>query len=169
MDMPRGSDLQGVVVLRPVIDADLDEHFRQQADPESARMAAVAARDRPEFDRKWAELRADPATTLRTITLDDEVTGHLVGWEQSPGHHAIGYRIGRRYWGRGIATEALRQFLELVPHRPLWADVAAHNTGSVRVLEKCGFTQVGTEAVDDDLVGPIVMLRFEFAEADSAV
>jgi RimJ/RimL family protein N-acetyltransferase len=47
--------------------------------------------------------------------------------------------------GRGIATAALRQFVTDVDDRPLYAHAAKHNTGSVRVLEKCGFI-----AGDDD-------------------
>ena len=38
-----------------------------------------------------------------------------------------------------MATQALTLFLGEVADRPLYAQVAAHNVGSVRVLEKCGF------------------------------
>ncbi len=39
----------------------------------------------------------------------------------------------------GIATGALRQFVEGETVRPLYAYVAKHNIASQRVLEKCGF------------------------------
>ena len=35
--------------------------------------------------------------------------------------------------------DALRLFVSGVPVRPLHAHVAAHNAGSIRVLQKCGF------------------------------
>jgi RimJ/RimL family protein N-acetyltransferase len=157
--MPQGSD-RPVVALREVVDADLDELFHQQADPVSARMAAFPSRDRESFDAKWEQIRADPNVTLRTITADAQVAGHAVAWEETSGRHVIGYWIGRDHWGRGIATEALLQLLQLVPHRPLYADVAAHNTGSIRVLEKCGFARISSEPQHDDVFGEIVMMLF---------
>ncbi len=51
----------------------------------------------------------------------------------------VSYWLGRRFWGQGIATEALLQLLTVVVARPLTAHVAHDNVGSLRVLEKCGF------------------------------
>ena len=61
------------------------------------------------------------------------------------GQREVGYWIGKEYWGQGIATRALSEFLEQVPLRPLRAVVAKHNRGSLRVLEKCGFRIVGED------------------------
>jgi RimJ/RimL family protein N-acetyltransferase len=59
----------------------------------------------------------------------------------------VGYWLGEDYWGRGIASEALRQFctwtfdnFEL--HR-LYAGVFSSNPASCRVLEKAGFSLEG--------------------------
>ena len=57
----------------------------------------------------------------------------------------MGYWIGREYWGRGVATAALRSLLEVIPERPLHPLVAAGNAGSIRVLEKCGFVRDGED------------------------
>ncbi len=38
-----------------------------------------------------------------------------------------------------MATRALTLFLSDMPARPVYAHVAAHNAGSARVLQKCGF------------------------------
>ena len=51
----------------------------------------------------------------------------------------VGYWIGKSYWGKGIATKALSEFLGLIKSRPLFAHAAKHNLASVKVLEKCGF------------------------------
>jgi RimJ/RimL family protein N-acetyltransferase len=56
-----------------------------------------------------------------------------------PGEREVTYWIDRAYWGRGIATAALRDLLAVVPERPLYARAASDNAGSRRVLEKCGF------------------------------
>ena len=55
----------------------------------------------------------------------------------------ITYWLGRDYWGKGIATQALALFLGEVDTRPIHARVAKDNIGSKRVLEKCGFEVVG--------------------------
>lgn len=61
---------------------------------------------------------------------------------------AVGYWIGREFWGRGIASAALGQFLRAEVARPLNARVAKHNTASIRVLRKAGFVLVGEDAFD---------------------
>ena len=55
----------------------------------------------------------------------------------------------RALWGRGIASEALAEFLHLEQSRPLYAGVAPHNIASIRVLQKCGFTFC-TSAIDEE-------------------
>lgn len=49
------------------------------------------------------------------------------------------------HWGKGIATRALAAFLDLETRRPLEARVAQDNRASLRVLEKNGFSVVGTD------------------------
>jgi len=77
-------------------------------------------------------------TILRTIEVDGQVAGHLVSWEME-GEREVGYWLGKEFWGKGFATQALKQYLEIVTHRPLAAHVAKHNPASRHVLEKCGF------------------------------
>jgi RimJ/RimL family protein N-acetyltransferase len=126
------------VRLRAVEDGDLDVLFDQQADPEAVAMAAFPARDRERFDAHWAKIRLDDTVIVRTILADGVVAGNIGSW-QDGGQRLIGYWIGREYWGRGVATQALALFLGDVSARPLYAHVAAHNAGSIRVLQKCGF------------------------------
>jgi RimJ/RimL family protein N-acetyltransferase len=126
------------VRLRAVEDRDLDVFFAHQADPEAAEMAAFPARGKDQFRAHWAKIRADGTNVLRTIVADGAVAGNIVSWEQG-GQRLLGYWVGREHWGRGIATQALAQFVGQVTARPLYAHVAVHNIGSVRVLEKCAF------------------------------
>jgi len=132
------------VCLRGVVPSDLPVHFEQQRDPESVRMAAVAPREPAAFDAHWEEVLADPTVVARTIVADGEVAGSAVSFVRD-GVRQVGYWIGREQWGRGIATAALRQLLDEIAERPLHATAAAHNLGSLRVLEKCGFRRVGHE------------------------
>ena len=55
----------------------------------------------------------------------------------------VTYWLGRKFWGRGLATHALNRMLQLVADRPIFARAATDNIGSIRVLQKCGFKIVG--------------------------
>jgi RimJ/RimL family protein N-acetyltransferase len=127
------------IVLRKVIEDDLQIFYEQQLDPVATEMAAFPARAQEPFLSHWKKIMADETVMLRTILFDGKVAGNIVSFEQS-GEREVGYWIEREYWDKGIATESLRQFLEEVKSRPLYAHVAKHNVASRRVLEKCGFT-----------------------------
>ncbi|HYD51685.1 MAG TPA: GNAT family N-acetyltransferase [Gemmatimonadaceae bacterium] len=127
------------VLLRVVSPADLPNFYEHQLDPTATRMAAFPSRDRAAFDAHWAtKVLGNPAAVTRTIVAAGEVAGWIGSWPQDGVRH-VGYWLGKDYWGRGVATRALAALLELVTERPLHAQVAAHNVGSMRVLEKCGF------------------------------
>jgi len=126
------------VTLRTVEDRDLDVFFEHQADPQAVEMAAFPARDKDQFAAHWAKVRADEALVVRTILADGMVAGNIGCWQQD-GQHLLGYWVGREFWGRGVATQALARLVDEVSIRPLYAHVAVHNVGSIRVLGKCGF------------------------------
>lgn len=138
-------------MLRDVVETDLPVFFEQQLDPESTRMAAFPPR------KEWAVFLAhwktkvlgDPACGAQTIVWNEQVAGYVASWPQEE-RRLIAYWIGREYWGRGIATAALAEFLGHERARPLHAFVAAHNVGSMRVLEKCGFVRMGGARPDPD-------------------
>lgn len=128
------------IALRTVEDSDLPVFFRQMTDPTAVRMAAFGPKDpadRDAFDAHWRRIRASP-DVLRTVLADGAVVGSAAVYGE-PGEREVTYWIERAYWGRGVATAALRALLAEVPERPLYARAAADNAGSLRVLEKCGF------------------------------
>ena len=130
--------------MREVRESDLETFYLQQADPESAAMAEFESRDRETSLARWHQIMANSSGFERTIVVagpggKETVAGHVVCWEHD-GLREVGYWVGREFWGRGVATEAVRQLVAIVSHRPLFAWAAAHNAGSQRVLEKNGFT-----------------------------
>ncbi len=135
------------VSLREVRADDLPILFEHQLDPEGARMAAFKSRDREAFMAHWAKILANPACATRVILADGIVAGNIGAWTDGA-ERQVGYWIGREFWDRGIASAALVQFLGYEATRPLTARVAKHNTASIRVLRKAGFTPAGEEAFD---------------------
>jgi RimJ/RimL family protein N-acetyltransferase len=133
--------------LRGLQDEDLAVLFEQWADPVAVHMAAFTApdhMDRRAFERRSARLRADETVIHKVIVADGEVAGTIGSWG-GPDEREVTYWIGRSFWGKGIATGALRAFLAVEPARPLHARVAADNVASRRVLEKCGFRVIAQE------------------------
>ena len=138
------------VQLRPVEPGDLPIFYEHQRDAEAARMAAFVSRDRAAFDAHWARnVLGNPAAVTRTILAGGQVAGYIGSWPDEGGRQ-IGYWIGKTYWGQGVATRALAEFLHVVPERPLYAHVAAHNAASIRVLERCGFRFEREESVEGE-------------------
>src|SRR4051812_35613409 len=128
------------VRLRKVEPGDLPIFYEQQLDPDATRMAAFPARDRVSFDAHWEKnILGNRDAITRTIVVDGEVAGNIGSWPQE-GVRLVGYWIGKQHWGKGVATSALEAFLHIVTERPLHAHVVKHNVGSIRVLEKCGFS-----------------------------
>jgi RimJ/RimL family protein N-acetyltransferase len=139
------------VRLRAVRDDDLEIFFEHQDDPEANRMANFDARDRDAFMTHWGKILRNEASILRTIEFEGHVAGNVVSWEHD-GERDVGYWVGREHWGKGVATAALSAFLDELRTRPLHAHVAAHNVGSMRVLEKCGFERTGDPTQAGDAV-----------------
>jgi RimJ/RimL family protein N-acetyltransferase len=141
------ADPSAAVYLRPVLPADLPVFFEQQREPEAVWMAAFTSPDpddRQAFDRRWQRILNDPNIRLRTVLSAEQIAGCLVCYPDQ-GHLEIGFWLGKAFWGRGITTQALAAFLEVIPERPLYARAAADNQASMRVLEKCGFRRAGLQ------------------------
>ncbi|MFH9136093.1 GNAT family N-acetyltransferase [Streptomyces sp. NPDC017524] len=138
------------VLLRDVEPADLEFFLAYEHDPEAVRRSRFPPREREAFMAHWtSKVLGDPANLVQTVVVDGGTAGNIVAWWDGERRY-IGYWFGRPYWGRGIGTRALTAFLERETARPLYADPAAGNTGSIRLLEKCGFTATGTVRHGED-------------------
>ena len=131
--------------LRDGVYDDLPVFFENQLDPEANYMAAFTAKDptnREAFTAHWHKILANETNIIRTIIFNEQIVGSVSSYEDE-GKPEVTYWLGKEYWGKGIATRALKEFL--ANHntiRPIYARVAKDNPGSRRVLEKCGFTIV---------------------------
>jgi RimJ/RimL family protein N-acetyltransferase len=141
-------DATAEITLRDVITSDLPIFFQHQQDSTANHMVAFTSADptdRGAFDQHWAKVLSNESLTKQTILLGGHVIGNLVGYELFDVRN-IGYCLGREYWGQGLATRALAEFLLHEVTRPLYARVAHDNHGSLRVLQKSGFEIIGEDS-----------------------
>ncbi|HEU4699420.1 MAG TPA: GNAT family protein [Gemmatimonadales bacterium] len=140
-------------VLRPLVAADAAGLAAHADDRE----IWLNLRDRFPHPYRIADAEAfitaaarEPRPTTFGIVVDGEAAG-AIGLE--PGDDIerytaeVGYWLGRRFWGRGVMTDALRAvtdhaFAELGLHR-VFAVPFVRNVASCRVLEKAGYVREG--------------------------
>ena len=135
------------ITLRTFADGDLDALFIWESDPRAVQMAAFTRADpsdRSAFDAHYERVRANPSNTLLAIDDDGEFVGTVSSFTIE-GEREVSYWIAPARWGQGLASQALRAFLEIELTRPVRGRVADHNAASAKVLARAGFVEVGTD------------------------
>lgn len=145
------------LTLRPFRVDDAEAMFRCWAnDPEVTKYLTWIPHENAEKTRalleNWTEQYADPERLNFAIELKPagELIGGIdvVGYTSAPDRRpVIGYVLGRKHWGRGYMTEALRRLLDYLFSLGFTVvDIEAmpENIGSNRVIQKCGGVFVGT-------------------------
>jgi ribosomal-protein-alanine N-acetyltransferase len=114
----------------------------------------------------WSKMEAQIAAgcgveqASYVIEVDGEVAGSIGHFHRDGGPCEVGYFVGERWWGRGVATRALELYLaelrRLGVEGTVHAGHAVENVASGRVLAKAGFGRVADQpfTLDD---GTVVM------------
>jgi RimJ/RimL family protein N-acetyltransferase len=135
------------IILTATEKDDLNAFFQFQLDKEANYLAAFTSKDRNDktaYLEKYSKHLADPTITMRTIKVNAVIVGSIAKFVM--GNEAeITYWIDKKFWGQGIATIALNDFMKMEQTRPIYGHVAYDNYGSQKVLEKCGFVKVGAD------------------------
>ena len=135
------------LVMRPMAGADVDELLTLDSDPEVMRYLTGGK------PSTRSEVEAAVARWMRSHWMAYERgTGEFVGWfgarATGEDEYELGYRLARRHWGRGLATEGASQVINEAfsawGAKRLWAQTMAVNTPSRRVMERCGLAYVRT-------------------------
>jgi len=120
--------------------------------PQPLSLAEVESTILPEYLREYREL----GDGLGSFAAIEKKTGQMAGrFSLKPassygltGGTELGYRLYPAFWGRGLATEGARALIRSAFERlrldRVVATAMADNTGSWRVLEKCGLHRVRT-------------------------
>lgn len=141
------------LALRPFRADDAEEMFENWAsDPEVTKFLTWTPHKSVEETRAlltvWEEESKKEDCYHWAITLGGEVIGDIALVFVRGENAVVGYCLSRRFWGKGIMTEAFRAVLkfcfeEAGFHR-IEASHAAENPASGRVMEKCGLRYEGT-------------------------
>jgi RimJ/RimL family protein N-acetyltransferase len=141
------------MVLRPITLDDVDQLVALDSDPEVMRyLTGDKPSSRPEVEQKVRQVLG-----WRWMAYD-RMTGQFVGWfgarPTGESEHELGYRLPRRAWGQGLATEGTLALINTAFARSgvtrLWAQTMAVNSRSRRVMERCGLKYVRTFHLDWD-------------------
>jgi ribosomal-protein-alanine N-acetyltransferase len=154
--------------LRDVTLDDAPAFFELDRDPEvmrflgGVRVEGSVAVARKLLAERISQLVSCPGLGLGPCFL--QASGEFIGWFMlrprkyraydanglllEPTEDAeLGYRLARRFWGQGYATEMSRALVrhgfEQLALRRIVAFVDAEHVASVRVLQKAGFSHVG--------------------------
>ena len=151
--------------LRASTADDLDRLFELDSDPEVMRYITFGEpTPREVYQRvilpRWLAAAADPR--LGYFVAEDRASGEFLGWFHlrpdrfDPGEQELGYRLARRYWGQGYATEGAQALVDhgfrVVEAPKLSARTLAGNLRSQAVMRKCGLAWECDFAYPEDVL-----------------
>lgn len=146
----------GSLTLEPQMAAHAEEMFAVLSDS-----AIYAYENEPPASIEWMrarfhklELRWSPDGQEQWLNWvirlpDSKLIGYVQATVRANGGAAIAYVLSSAYWGRGLASQAVRAMIgELVERyqvRDLTAVFKCENRRSMRVLERLGFSLASSE------------------------
>ena len=139
---------EGALAISPLIEGDWRRLQSFGGTPEVARMMLWLTAPWPEDAvRTWIETSRFRGQYGYRLGIRTEAG--LIGTVGLGADRSLSYMIDRRFWRRGLATQAARAFLSDAFQRfpglqDIEADHFTDNPASGRVLEKLGFRKVGT-------------------------
>ena len=141
---------ESVATLRKMTSVDIDDFMEWATDDEVTKyMMWNSYTSREEAERFFQEV-VEKHAWFRVICIDKKVVGSIT-LDKGKGAHSckaeLGYVLSRKYWGKGIATQAIKialhsGFNDLDVER-IEAFVDPSNVASQRVLEKNGLEKEG--------------------------
>jgi RimJ/RimL family protein N-acetyltransferase len=147
------------LTLVPLADEHLEWEVELDSDPEVMRYLSGRASTREEVEaghaRRMAAAQKVDGLGFWVGLVDDEFVGwwilqpaHGPDQPDDPGVADLGYRVLRRHWGNGLASEGARELVrygfEAVGLERIIAQTIAINAGSRAVMERVGLSYVRT-------------------------
>ncbi|HEX2009762.1 MAG TPA: GNAT family N-acetyltransferase [Roseateles sp.] len=137
--------------LEPLLEGHAAEMFAVLADPAiyayenapPASVEALAARYRRLQARRSPDGREQWLNWVARLSASGAAIGYVQATIFADGHAAIAYELDSRYWGRGLAQEAVRAMLAALADTyrvsRITATLKCRNERSLRLLQRLGF------------------------------
>lgn len=149
------------LLLRPVLDTDLDSMFEMDSDPEVHKYLGyrpIKTKEEAQKAIDYIKMQYEERGIGRWAVIN-KVTKEFMGWsglklnikEESynpnfSDFYDVGYRFIKRFWGKGYATEsgkaAINYGFNTMKLETIYAITEMGNTGSHNALLKIGFNYV---------------------------
>jgi RimJ/RimL family protein N-acetyltransferase len=173
------------LTLVPLSDEHLEWEVELDSDPEVMRYLGGRARTREEVEamhaRRIAAAQKVDGLGFWAGLVDDAFVGwwilqpaHGPDQPDDPGVADLGYRLLRRHWRKGLASEGSRELVrygfEEVGLDRVIAQTLAANAGSRSVMERAGLTYVRTflSSMADEYEVEYELTRTQFRSATDA-
>lgn len=102
---------------------------------------------------EWLILNYDmekPYRLTYKIVIDNKIMIGIVSYgllQSDNTKREIAYILSPEFWGMGYATKTVKSFLEYIfceyNEDVMYTEIESRNEKSIRVIERCGFTQIG--------------------------
>jgi ribosomal-protein-alanine N-acetyltransferase len=143
------------LILRDLEETDVDGIFALDSDPEVLRFIGTPVmKERSEAAKVIALIRQQyQENGIGRWAMEERATGAFIGWTglkvenhiRPFPYHDIGYRLLRKYWGQGYATESasacLRYGFDVLNYPEICAAAEAQHHASNHILRKIGMQQ----------------------------
>ncbi|MGV1951156.1 GNAT family N-acetyltransferase [Agrobacterium vitis] len=144
------------LTLTPCLPSDRADFIALELDPEVMRFLNGGAVNHEKIEPETVTFLMPRGTEPHVWTARRRCTGEFVGWVcLSPASDTvaeIGYRLCRKEWGQGLASEGALALLgwgfSKGGYEKIIATTMTVNTGSRRVMEKIHMTYVRTDYYD---------------------
>lgn len=152
-------------ILREILPSDIDGMFELDSDPEVHRyLGNKPVTDRGQIAKVINFIRQQYIDNgIGRWAIIDKKTNEFIGWtglkfvtvltNNHQNYYDLGYRLKRKYWGQGIATEtaiiSLDYAFNIRKVEEVFAAANCENVGSNKILQKIGLNLTETFYYDD--------------------
>ena len=154
-------------ILRDILVSDIDGMFELDADPEVHRYLGnkpIKTKEQALETIRFIRRQYDEYGIGRWAIIDKK-TSEFLGWsglkyntepvDKYVNFYDIGYRLIKRYWGKGIASEtaerSLKYAFDELKYEEILGMADCRNTGSNKILTKIGLHFIETFKYENDL------------------
>ena len=144
------------LILRKLVYSDKNDIFSYAKNPEVSKYVIWETHE-TEFDSLEflnivyeAYNKNRPAPWGIQLKNDSRIIGTagFVDWDKEKKEAEIGYALSQKHWNKGFITEAVKEIIkfgfENMDLEKITSRCKPENTGSYKILEKCGFDYDGT-------------------------